>query len=109
MKESAENKTLSIEQKIEQWKAKYRNVFCYEVENEAGETVKAYFRQPDRKVLSAATVTAKGDPMKYNEIILKNCLLEGSEDLLNDDSTFYGLSQKVDELVNVKAGELKKL
>lgn len=107
MKES-ENK-LTIEQKIEQWKAKYKNVYCYEIEDENGNLVKVYFRQPDRKVLSAATITAKGDPMKYNEIILKNCILEGDEELLKDDSIFYGLSQKVDELINAKAGELKKL
>lgn len=109
MEKIKEMQGLTTEQKIEQWKAKYKNIFCYEVENEAGETVTCYFRQPDRRILSAATVTAKGDPMRYNEMILKNCMLEGGEELLKDDSTFFGLSQKVDELVNAKAGELKKL
>lgn len=109
MKESIEKTELTIEQKIEQWKAKYKSVFCYEVETESGDTVKCYFRQPDRRVVSAATVSAKGDPMKYNEVILRNCMLEGGEDLLKEDSTFYGLSQKVDELVDAKVGELKKL
>lgn len=109
MEKTTQTPEQTTAQKIEQWKAKYRNVFAYEVENEAGETVTFYFRQPDRKVMSAATVTAKGDPMKYNEFILKNSKLEGDDELLKDDSIFYGLSQKVDELVNAKAGELKKL
>lgn len=99
----------ALEEKIEQWKAKYKNVFCYEVEKENGEKVTCHLRQPSRQIVSAATLTAKGDPMKYNEAILKNCLLEGGEELLKEDSTFFGLSQKVDELVNATVGELKKL
>lgn len=94
---------------IAQWKTKYKHVFCYAVETEEGETVECYFRQPDRRILSAATVNAKGDPMRYNEIVLKNCMLDDDKSLLEDDSIFFGLSQKVDELVNAKVGELKKL
>lgn len=96
-------------QQIEQWKEKYRHLFCYAVETEEGEIVECYFRQPDRRILSAATVNAKGDPMRYNEIVLKNCMLDENKELLEDDSIFFGLSQKVDELVNAKVGELKKL
>lgn len=103
------NTALTEEQKVQKWKEQYRNVFAYDVETDEGKTVRLYFRQPDRRVLSAATITAKGDPMRYNEIVLKNCLLEGDEILLKDDSIFFGLSSKVDELVNAKVGELKKL
>lgn len=99
-----EETNLTIEQKIEQWKEKHKNVFAYEVE---GQT--CYLKQPDRKILSAATINAKGDPMRYNEIVLKNCWLGDNVELLDDDSIFFGLSQKVDELVAAKVGELKKL
>lgn len=103
------NTALTEDQKVQKWKEQHRNVFAYDVETDEGETVRLYFKQPDRRILSAATITAKGDPMRYNEVVLKNCLLEGDEALLKDDSIFFGLSSKVDELVNAKVGELKKL
>lgn len=91
-------------EQIDAWKAKYRKVFCYEVEGK-----KIYFKQPDRKTIAAAGVIAKNDPMKYNEFVLANCCLGGDRELLNDDSVFYGLSQKIDELIAAKVGELKNL
>lgn len=101
---NTENEELTIEQKIETWKQKHKTIFAYEVE---GKTV--YLKQPDRKTLSAATIGSKGDPIKYNEIVLKNCWLGDNIEMLEDDSIFYGLSQKIDEITNAKIGELKKL
>lgn len=103
------NTALTEDQKVQKWKEQYKNIFAYDVETDGGKTVRLYLKQPDRRILSAATITAKGDPMRYNEVVLKNCLLEGDESLLKDDSIFFGLSSKVDELVNAKVGELKKL
>ncbi|MCM1031858.1 MAG: hypothetical protein NC410_10525 [Oscillibacter sp.] len=109
MEKTKEQKSMTMEEKIQEWKDKYKNVFVYEVETGNGEVKKVYFRQPERRIISAANITAKGDLVRYNEIILKNCLLDDDKSLLDDDSLFYGLSQKVDELVNAKVGELKKL
>lgn len=103
------NAVITEEEKIRKWKELYKNVFAYEVETENGEMKKVHFRQPDRRILSAATINAKGDIMRYNEVVLKNCLLDEDKSILEDDSLFFGLSQKVDELVNAKVGELKKL
>ncbi len=103
------NAVITEEEKIRKWKEQYKNVFAYEVEMENGEMKKIHFRQPDRRILSAATINAKGDIMRYNEVVLKNCLLDEDKSILEDDSLFFGLSQKVDELVNAKVGELKKL
>ena len=100
----APESNLSEDKQIEAWKSKYGKVFRYEVEGE-----KLYFRQPDRKTLAAAGVIAKNDPMKYNEFVLKNSLIGGNADLLEDNSVFYGLSQIMDELVAAKIGELKNL
>ena len=52
---------------------------------------------------------ARNDPMKYNEFVLNNSFLGGERAMLEDDSVFYGLSQKMDELVAAKVGELKNL
>lgn len=95
--------TVSQEQ-IEEWKKKHGKVFCYEVDGK-----QLFLRQPDRKTLAAASVSAKGDPLKYNEIVLRNSVLGGNVALLDDDSVFYGISQKIDELIDAKIGELKNL
>ena len=64
---------------------------------------------PSRQALSAAAVVGKNDPMKYNEILLNNCWLDGDEEIKTDDSLFLGVSAKLGELVEVKEAELKKL
>lgn len=104
-KNEAAAKTAAVtEAQVEAWKKKYSKVFCYEVDGK-----KVYFRQPDRKTLSAASMVAKNDPLKYNEIVLKNSVLGGAVELLEDDSVFYGLSQEIDKLIAAKVGELKNL
>lgn len=105
-----QNKNEDTEQKIAAWKEKYGAVYSYEVENDKGEIVTAFFKRPERRIVSAAQAElVRGNVMKYNETILKNSLLEGAGEILSDDSLFYGLSQKVDEIVGARVGELKKL
>lgn len=67
----------------------------------------AYLKRPSRQALSAAAVVGKNDPMKYNEILLNNCWLDGDEEIKTDDSLFLGVSAKLGELVEVKEAELK--
>lgn len=81
---------------------KYGDVFCVVV----GDKV-AYLKRPSRQALSAAAVVGKNDPMKYNEILLNNCWLDGDEEIKTDDSLFLGVSAKLGELVEVKEAELK--
>lgn len=104
MKEKEAPEATPTQEQIEAWKKKHQRVFAYEVD---GKTL--YFRQPDRKTLTAAGVIAKNDPMKYNEFVLKNSLLHGDASLLDNDSVFYGLSQVIEELVAAKVGELKNV
>lgn len=93
-----------MEQKIKEWKAKYGQIFAYEADGK-----KCYLRKPDRKVLSAAAVMGKEDPMKYNEVILNNCWLDGDEEIKTDDGYFLGISQVLAKLIEIREGELKKL
>lgn len=98
-----------VQTNIEELKEKYGKVFSCEVESPDGEPATLHFRQPKRSVVSLAATKSKGDPMIYNDVILKNCLIDGDITLLDNDSIFYGLSEKVTELMDAKAGELKKL
>lgn len=91
-------------EQIDTLKKKHGEVFLVE----AGEKA-CVLKRPDRKVLSAAVSLGQSDPMKYNEVILKNCWIAGDEEIQTDDSLFLGVSAKLSELVEVKEATLKKL
>jgi acyl-coenzyme A synthetase/AMP-(fatty) acid ligase len=91
-------------QQIEQWKKQYGDVFRIRVEDKEG-----YLRKPDRKTLSYASSVAANDPLKFNEIILKNCWLGGDKALIDDDAYFLAVSAKMDELIQIKEATLEKL
>ncbi|MCD8030078.1 MAG: hypothetical protein LUF04_10385 [Bacteroides sp.] len=100
----AKKEDKTMEQKISEWKEKYGEVFQVEVDGHV-----AYLRKPTRKALGAAAVVGKSDPMKYNEILLTNCWLEGDEEIKTDDSLFLGVSAQLAELIEIKEATLKKL
>lgn len=91
-------------EQIESWKKKHGDVFEVNVD---GKT--AYLKKPDRKVLGAASVLGKDDPMKYNEILLENCWLGGDEEIKTDDSLFLGVSSVLAEIIEIKKAEIKKI
>lgn len=93
-----------LKEKISVWKKKYGRIFLIEVEDK-----KAYLKRPDRKALSAAAVVGGKDPMKYNEVLLNSCWIEGDEELRTDDSYFLAVSAKLAELIEIKEAELKEL
>ncbi|MEG1499384.1 MAG: hypothetical protein RRX93_07830 [Bacteroidales bacterium] len=104
-----ESKNNEFQKKIDAYKAKFGNLYQYEVLLDNGEKAIFILKQPSRKVLASATAAANGDSMKYNEIVLKNSVVDGDVSLLEEDSIFYGLSSKLEELISIKIGELKKL
>lgn len=69
----------------------------------------AYLKKSSRKTLSYATATAGKDPMKFNEIMLNSCWIDGDEEIKTDDSLFLAASSKLAELIEVKEAELVKL
>jgi hypothetical protein len=91
-------------EQIEEWKAKHGKVFGIIVDGHI-----AYLKKPDRKTLSYATSVAAKDPIKFNEIILNNCWLGGSEAIKTEDDLFLGVSGKLSELIEVKEAELVNL
>ena len=91
-------------EQIAKWKAKYGDVFMVEVEGKKG-----YLRKPDRKVLSYAFSKGQHDPLAMSEVILTSCWLEGDEELRTDDSYFLAINTQIDQLVEIKTAEIKKL
>ncbi len=97
-------KSSLLEGKIEEWKKKYGRIFLIEVEDK-----KAYLKKPGRKALGAAAVIGGKDPMKYNEILLNSCWIEGDEEIREDDGLFLAVSAKLAELIEIKDAEIKEL
>lgn len=95
---------LTEEQKIEGFKKKFGGVFQYTAEGKS-----CFLKKPSRQTISAASVVGKNNPMKYNEILLNGCWIEGDEELKTDDGLFLGVSQILADLIEIKEGELKKL
>ena len=46
---------------------------------------------------------------QFNEILLSDCFIGGSEKVKTDDGLFLGVSAKLAELIEVKESELEKL
>ena len=86
---------------IAEWKNKYGKVFGIKV----GDHI-CYLKKPDRKILGAASVAAKVNPLKFNEVILNNCFIGGSEAIKTDDELFLGASSVLADIIQVKESEL---
>jgi len=91
-------------EQIQQWKEKYGRVIGIKVDGHI-----FYLRTPDRKILSYATTVGAKDPIKFNEILLNNCWLGGSEEIKTNDSLFLSVSGKLAELIEIKEAELVNL
>jgi hypothetical protein len=89
---------------ITEWKNKHGVVKAIIVENHI-----AYFKKPDRKILGFAYSVGTKDPIKFNEILMNNCFIGGSEAIKKDDDLFLGAGLKLSELIEIKEAELVNL
>lgn len=89
---------------VEEWKDKHGNVFLLEVDDK-----RCYLRQPTRKELSASMTMSAGDILKGKSFLLNACWLDGDPEIKTDDGYFLGAISQLDEIVNIKAAEVKKL
>ncbi|MCF8218704.1 MAG: hypothetical protein K9J21_06950 [Bacteroidales bacterium] len=91
-------------QMIEDWKQTHGGVYLITTEQKKG-----YLRKPNRKDLSLASEIGEKDPMKFNEVILKNCWLAGDKEIMEDDRYFLAVSGQLDEIIETAEVEIKKL
>lgn len=89
---------------IEEWKKQYGSVFKITVEDKS-----VYLKSPDRKTLSYASSVGAKDPLKFNEILLKNCWLDGDMEIQTNDSLFMSVSAQLAEIIELKEAKLEKL
>jgi hypothetical protein len=53
--------------------------------------------------------TLGSNPVRANEALLQNCWLGGDESIKTDDDKFFGVSAKLNEIVEIKDAEIVKL
>ena len=89
-------------EQIKEWKAKYGDLFEVTVE---GKT--CILRKPNRKDLSYASVVK--DPIKMSETLLNRLWLGGDEEIKTDDELFMATVNVMDDVLEVREAEIKKL
>ena len=94
----------ATQEQIHAWKKEYKDVFEYRVDGRV-----CYLRTPDRKILAYAQTVSNGNEMSFNETLLENCFIGGDSSIKSEDKYFLGISGKLSDLIEIKAGELGKL
>lgn len=91
-------------EQIKGWKAKHGDVFALKVEGSVG-----YVKRPGRVEIAHAEVTASGSNTRYNETILTDCWLGGDESIKLEDRKFFGVSNQLDQIIEVATANVEKL
>ncbi len=102
-----ENKDLigqATPDQISEWKKKYGKVSAIIVDGHI-----AYFKKPDRKTLGYASSIGTKDPIKFNETLMNNCFIGGSEEIKKNDDLFLSASSKLGDLIEIREAELVNL
>ena len=96
--------TKVTKEQIAMWKKQYGDVF----EVTAGDKA-CYLKRPDRHTLKAADAIGSEDPMRYNEILLENCWIDGDTEMKTNDNYFMQVVLVLIEMVEFRKGNYKKL
>ena len=89
---------------IEAFKAEYGEIFKIEVEDKA-----CFIHKPTRQILDLAMTSSTKKSSLFNETILRNCWLAGDKDMVLKDDYFMGAGAVLDEVIQFKTAQLKKL
>lgn len=89
-------------EQVKEWKAKHGELFEIIVEDKS-----CILHRPTRKDLSYAS--AVKDPIKMSEVMLNALWVAGDEEIKEDDSLFLAAIQKMEDILEVKEAEIKKL
>lgn len=91
-------------EQIAEWKENHSEIYKLGCEDKF-----CIVKLADRKTLSFASAGGTKDPMKFNELILRGCWLGGDIEILENDTYFISVGQKIAELVKFKESTLEKL
>ena len=89
-------------EQIEEWKRKHGDLFEITVEGKG-----CILHRPTRQNLSYVSVVK--DPVKMSEAMLNQLWVAGDEEIKTQDDLFLAAIQKMQEVLEVKEAEIKKL
>ena len=89
---------------IDEWKKRHGDIYAIKVDGHV-----CYLRKPTRRDLSFASSAGKKDPLKFNETLLRDCWLGGSEAIRRDDDKCMGAAGGRDKILPDAEAELEKL
>ena len=89
-------------EQIQEWKKKHGDLFEITVEGKG-----CILHRPTRRDVSYASVVK--DPIKMSETMLNQLWVDGDEEIKTDDALFFAAIQKMQEVLEVKEAEIKKL
>jgi hypothetical protein len=89
---------------IAAWKAKYPNGIA---EISTGK-FKGWLRKPTRNEMREF-MSLQTDPVTYTERILETIWLGGDDELKTNDEAFYSIMPEVQNVLEIKEAQLKKL
>ncbi len=92
-------------EQIQEWKKKYGDIYCIGFDD-GKET---YIKKPNRKTVSLAMTKMQTNPLAYAEVILNQCFIGGDESFRTNDAYFFGASAQLEQIMEVKSAEIKKL
>lgn len=92
------------QEQIDGFKKKHGDVF----EVTAGD-MSCLLRKPTRDNLAQAMAMSKSDPLKMTEVILANTWLAGDEEIKSDLGALVGISTQIDQILEIKNSEIKKV
>ena len=89
-------------EQLAEWKKKHGELFEITVDGKS-----CILHRPTRKDLSFASVVK--DPIKMSETLLNQLWVSGDEDIKTRDDLFMATVSKMEEIMQVKEAEIKKL
>lgn len=92
-------------EQIKKWKAKHPAIYEIAFDDDK----KAYIKKPSRQILSMAMSKSQTNPLAFAEVILKQCFLGGDSEVKDNDDYFLGAASQLEEVMQVKNAQLKKL
>lgn len=93
-------------EQLKGWKEKYGEVFEISCDDK-----KAVLHKPSRKDLAFAMAGSNQakDSVKFSELLLKQCWIDGDKELIEDDNYFFSVVPVLGALSEIKEAEVKKL
>jgi hypothetical protein len=103
-----EIKGQASKEQIDAWKNKYGKICEIEV-TDGQDTYKVYFKRCDMKTLSAVNQISKTDEVEAMDVLYKNCLIGGSEEVENDVALKMAATTQLSGLIGQASASLKNL